>query len=1762
MEGEKHGGYVSLARKKLSIRSRQTRRGSGAVKKNLKKNPPSFELTMGDGRDKKATRVEEDKPDEEEEGPEAHRSYMKDAPTSSPPKVTRKKRKLLSRFVKENPSSVDGLKISAVDQEIEEIDVLPETFSFVETLYLSSNRIRYLGTLTQFPHLRALSLANNQIDDFGELEKLQSFRSLRVLNLEFNPIHSLPYYRWHVIMRLPFLRMLDNKSVTDKERAKAPSIVRKEETTLDLMATNEVLIAKLKHGLEKIRLHDELRSVVFGRIGTLKGTEWLPLIGTVPDTRQLMKIWDSDPNYEMEDRAIVFARIREDVKRARNIRMFRGANTKGPTLDDIRPVDEKKGTKKMPLSTTAEFWDLAYADVMLMQQNGISSSLGSLEEENDKISKQLKAMEQYDPIRILQAAREDGAKRETRLREERERILRGFRDAASGMHKGKTGEKAKQSKNRSRKIDKDFDVDLEEDRFHDHRPDQLDEEDLALIQAQHDIAVSRLLSAHSRLSRRDLEEQPKPFTAETTQTEFDDEEFQEEEEEREEEEFEEEAREQENEESMSSRVQRQDASSPKKGSRYMQALRKSMVKPKKERSPPVADESDPRPQVSAPTPMTMDELGRETRQLAAKSRRTTARVPEKQKSATRTTKKILVHDSEELESMRKQVEMLQTDIERRVEDEARLQRLNAQLRERLEMYQSQNRENIDKAEEELLSMQKELESAMEEQSNAKAEADIFRREKDALEKRLQAMEADWEKHTKEYAMRIGSLEKGLTGKDRDIITVHAERMKLEQDKEDLEKERQELSSEVTEMRERIRAAEEENNFLRQKAEEYMKEVNDLLRKEELEARADSLFHEKVTRKMFYRLKRAVEEHQIAKEKTDVSNTFFHFKVMQKCFRNWRIHTARECVCAAANDKRIASVGFRCLQSWIILSRRARYIRSMENRRREKLMVAILRSWIHWNRVRQYDKKRGAVAQGVVETSILRRYFGKLQRQLHRYEMDEEEEREKTVKAIEHNWLSAMRKMFSSWVSYVLVNCRKNLEDNHTALQFRKQCLAKRTLGVWKTSFNREQQYHNASNTILSSRVISLKRECLRYWRYRMHVRMQDHAAREMAVSFHTRTFLRRWMSFVETSRQRKTIISQCQRVGVRVRARMWWSRWRAYFEGKNRMHQLHLSATDRYLSSLMGGMFSKWNRALHRQRGIQERERQMTMRCKQDVFSAWQGIVSRKKRLRECELRCQRLHEDFAIQTVRQNFVRWVVMTRKRVLLRLGVVDLQKRIGLRAQRRALLIWMQAYQRNLLYAFRKMQDGFNDMKGEVAKREEAAGKVSMENMELIDQIQKLMAEGASMKEKVSSREEQLREVHEQMEEQLIHMNSLKTEMEEMRLRNEDLQRTVARLQQGAEIGQDEISSSVVEQRMEIQEARRRIEELEAGLDEARNEVMRFQDALEEKQGHVSVIEEQSHERLASTMEVVSQLRKMVQERDSQIAELKASLEHSSIALTDAHAQLGQTGESMAARLRESEDVNAKLRDTIKVMQEEHIEMASRCQQYASELDEREALIKRLRYELQLASDREHVQTSQFLSTLGIRRPTTMGYSTAAAHGGVGGGDDGPSFTFTSSRVPAPSAPVDATPISGRRDDYEGTISKDERLEVDVPPFDRHSVLEDETRHLSQFASSFRSSLATSSPRHSSLKTRLPEEVARSHSPSPVPNSSDDVTRQLAALKDRLKTRLQTPDAHGTSGSALRTSDLAPRGSGYGTDDDSRRPPRSAQSQVEEMLQSKS
>lgn len=87
--------------------------------------------------------------------------------------------------------------------------------------------------------------------------------------MEFNPISQLPYYRYHVIARVPQIRILDNREITAQERAKAVPITKKEEATLDLMFNNECLIAKLSKGIEIMRNDENLRSRILKKIQTL-----------------------------------------------------------------------------------------------------------------------------------------------------------------------------------------------------------------------------------------------------------------------------------------------------------------------------------------------------------------------------------------------------------------------------------------------------------------------------------------------------------------------------------------------------------------------------------------------------------------------------------------------------------------------------------------------------------------------------------------------------------------------------------------------------------------------------------------------------------------------------------------------------------------------------------------------------------------------------------------------------------------------------------------------------------------------------------------------------------------------------------------------------------------------------------------------------------------------------------------------------------------------------------------------------------------------------------------------------------------------------------------------------------------------------------------------------------------------------------------------------------------------------------------------------
>lgn len=107
-------------------------------------------------------------------------------------------------------------------RKLENFPLLPR----LKCLLLNNNRIFKISpNLNQsIPNLERLVLTNNLIQELSDLDPLTSLKNLKILSLCNNPVTSREDYRYHVINKLPNLKLLDFCKVTKREREKARAI--------------------------------------------------------------------------------------------------------------------------------------------------------------------------------------------------------------------------------------------------------------------------------------------------------------------------------------------------------------------------------------------------------------------------------------------------------------------------------------------------------------------------------------------------------------------------------------------------------------------------------------------------------------------------------------------------------------------------------------------------------------------------------------------------------------------------------------------------------------------------------------------------------------------------------------------------------------------------------------------------------------------------------------------------------------------------------------------------------------------------------------------------------------------------------------------------------------------------------------------------------------------------------------------------------------------------------------------------------------------------------------------------------------------------------------------------------------------------------------------------------------------------------------------------------------------------------------------------
>ncbi|KAG0614177.1 hypothetical protein M758_6G156600 [Ceratodon purpureus] len=169
---------------------------------------------------------------------------------------------------------------------------------------------------------------------------------------------------------------------------------------------------------------------------------------------------------------------------------------------------------------------------------------------------------------------------------------------------------------------------------------------------------------------------------------------------------------------------------------------------------------------------------------------------------------LMVPPASDAATLRRQVAALQIDLEAHIDGEQRLQSINHELRERLELYMKQNHENVERAESELNTLHEDMEQTLELQRRLAQRAQTLEREKKDLEITMT-------KAVESFESERAMLNNRLSTMNHDLQLTNVTNMK---DK----------------LEERLQIITEETNFLKSKQEEYAEQMRVFLENQMLE----------------------------------------------------------------------------------------------------------------------------------------------------------------------------------------------------------------------------------------------------------------------------------------------------------------------------------------------------------------------------------------------------------------------------------------------------------------------------------------------------------------------------------------------------------------------------------------------------------------------------------------------------------------------------------------------------------------------------------------------------------------------------------------------------------------------------------------------------------------------------------------------------------------------------------------------------------------
>ncbi|KAL2644513.1 hypothetical protein R1flu_012100 [Riccia fluitans] len=368
---------------------------------------------------------------------------------------------------------------------------------------------------------------------------------------------------------------------------------------------------------------------------------------------------------------------------------------------------------------------------------------------------------------------------------------------------------------------------------------------------------------------------------------------------------------------------------------------------------------------------------------------------------------LMVPPASDAATLRRQVAALQIDLEAHIDGEQRLQSINQQLRERLELYMKQNHENVERAESELNILHEDMEQTLELQRRLAQRATALEKEKKELEQVLQDRVHEFEEERAALQNQISTMSEDLKGHSNAHSRITALQGELESTLEVKQR-----------LEEQLKKYSEETEQLKKKTEEYSHELQILLSKEQRDKEIDNLGQKAQLRRHFERFTDGVREQSLENDQQELAENFYAEKCAQRGLRALRLAVKRSKQMRLASLRQAQECVIICWRAWrTALAVEKKHKESLK-RRAEARVVHAWHSWIGYLIRSKISPQLNQLAHKHWRLACLKRKLKQWREASKDSRLSTEDERRLTELARRHANLVTYKRALKRWLQFL------------------------------------------------------------------------------------------------------------------------------------------------------------------------------------------------------------------------------------------------------------------------------------------------------------------------------------------------------------------------------------------------------------------------------------------------------------------------------------------------------------------------------------------------------------------------------------------------------------------------------------------------------------------------------------------------------------------------------------------------------------------------